>query len=164
MSKSAKERQSDYRKRQKLSGKKRVHSEEQKVRNRAHALNYKRKNIVRVKSYQAEFRRSTDGVLQRLFDAAKRRAKEAGLEFSIKRSDIFIPVLCPLLCIPVFVGDGKQGPNSPSIDRIDNSKGYVPGNVWIISQKANRIKSDATVEEISMLARNLSMLMAFRKI
>jgi hypothetical protein len=145
-------------------GHKRQYSEKQKAKRRGTSLEWKKKNVAYVKKYQAVLNKSEKGVLQRLFDTAKRRAKETGLEFSIKRSELCLPVLCPLLCIPVFVGNGKQGPNSPSVDRIDNSKGYVPGNVWIISQKANRIKSDATVEEISMLARNLSMLMAFRKI
>ena len=46
-------------------------------------------------------------------------------------------------------------PNSYSLDRIDSSKGYIPGNVWVISRRANAIKSDATLEELELLVKNL---------
>jgi len=42
---------------------------------------------------------------------------------------------------------------APSIDRVDNSKGYVPGNVRIISWRANRLKNDATVEEMELIIK-----------
>lgn len=45
--------------------------------------------------------------------------------------------------------------NSASIDRIDNDKRYVKGNVWIISTKANRIKSNATLAELELLVSKL---------
>ena len=41
---------------------------------------------------------------------------------------------------------------SPSLDRIDNSKGYIKGNVAVISNKANKYKSDMTIENIEKLA------------
>jgi hypothetical protein len=93
-----------------------------------------------------------------LWVEAKRRAKSKDMEFSISFEDIIIPELCPLLGIPLRSGRGKGiGPtdNAPSLDRINQSRGYVKGNVWVISNRANRLKSDASLEELELLARNL---------
>jgi hypothetical protein len=45
--------------------------------------------------------------------------------------------------------------NSPSLDRKTPELGYVRGNVAFISTKANRIKSNATTEEIFAVAKYL---------
>ena len=55
--------------------------------------------------------------------------------------------VCPILGIPLIVAKGKMTDNSPSVDRIDPSKGYVPGNVVVISNRANMIKNCGTLEE-----------------
>lgn len=103
---------------------------------------------------------------QRIYDAAKARAKRRGLPFDIELSDVQIPTHCPVLGIPLrsVVGCGmgsiKARNNSPSIDRIDNNKGYVKGNTIIISMRANNLKSDGTLEEIFAIAdffRNYSV-------
>jgi hypothetical protein len=47
---------------------------------------------------------------------------------------------------------GKAVPNSPSIDRIDPERGYVKGNIKIISFRANQIKSDASHQELKLVA------------
>ncbi len=57
-------------------------------------------------------------------------------------------MICPVLGIKMEVGDKNRNVNSPSIDKIIPEKGYVPGNVIIVSMKANRIKADATPDEI----------------
>ena len=82
---------------------------------------------------------------------AKRRAKEKNLQFSITIDDITVPDICPVLGIPIFVGEGKSCPNSPSIDRIDNNKGYIKGNVVIVSLRANNLKSNASLEEMGKI-------------
>ena len=51
----------------------------------------------------------------------------------------------------VFGGTGSIKDNSASIDRFDTTAGYIKGNVWIISDKANRMKSNATIEEIKKI-------------
>ena len=92
-----------------------------------------------------------------LCSMAKRRAKEKGLEFNIDNTDIDIPILCPILGIPIvkiYTKGKSTGPtsNSPSLDRIDNSKGYVKDNVRVISHKANTMKHNATSSELIMFA------------
>ena len=90
-----------------------------------------------------------------MLDRSKSRAKRKGFEHSIELSDIVIPTHCPLLGIPLFKGIESVCPNSPTLDRIDSSQGYVKGNVWVISYKANTIKNNATVEELEAIAAKL---------
>jgi hypothetical protein len=59
--------------------------------------------------------------------------------------------VCPVLGLPLFPGRGQPTANSPSIDRVDPSLGYVRDNVWVISNRANMIKNDATLEELEAL-------------
>jgi hypothetical protein len=86
-----------------------------------------------------------------LLDHARQRAKRKGLEFSLRRVHIVIPPVCPVLGIPISKINGVTHHGSPSIDRIDNAKGYVPGNVRVISYRANSLKSNATPDEIRLV-------------
>lgn len=90
---------------------------------------------------------------------ARQRAKRLGLPCTITAADIQIPATCPVLGIPLAHQKGaKQSENSPTVDRIIPSKGYVPGNVIVVSLKANRIKNNASVDELVAVAefyRNL---------
>ena len=83
---------------------------------------------------------------KRLWNAAKSRANKKGHEFSIELSDVTVPTTCPVLGTPMA---------SPSLDRIDSSKGYVKGNVRVISKRANMLKNDATIEELTLVLRDL---------
>ena len=82
-------------------------------------------------------------------------AKARGLAFDLTIEDILIPKMCPLLGIEIRCGEGRVMPHSPTIDRIDSSKGYVRGNVWVVSARANTVKSDATLQELEMLVSAL---------
>lgn len=97
-------------------------------------------------------RRMADPCLQKL-RTAKYRAKVDGIEFSLLPSDVVIPETCPALGIKIQSGMGhgrsmRQKDMAPSIDRIDNTLGYVSGNVIVVSYRANRLKSDATIDEL----------------
>lgn len=88
-------------------------------------------------------------------------ARKKNIEFDLDIEDIIIPEYCPLLGIKLdFNADagGIAADNSTSADRIDSNKGYVKGNVWFISTKANRIKNNATLEELELLVDNLRKL------
>lgn len=75
---------------------------------------------------------------------ARQRAKRRKIEFSLTENDITIPSHCPVLGVKLkFNWSGLRSgyfPDSPSIDRIDNTKGYVKDNVRIISNRANNLK------------------------
>jgi hypothetical protein len=93
-----------------------------------------------------------------LYSAAKRRAKNKGLEFSIKITDIVVPDFCPLLGIPLskdLPGNRTLGSGSPTLDRKISTLGYTLNNIWVISFKANTMKSNASLEELELLTSNL---------
>jgi hypothetical protein len=89
-----------------------------------------------------------------MFHMAKRRALDAGLPFNIELSDVVIPSHCPMLLIPICRDNPVLMDNSPTLDKIDNAKGYVKGNIRVISCKANRSKSDLTLEEMKLMVQN----------
>lgn len=86
-----------------------------------------------------------------MFNSAKSRAKKLGREFTVKLEDLKIPEVCPIMGIPLFYQRGGRIPNSPSLDRVDNTKGYTPENTRVISWFANMRKGDLTVEQIDAL-------------
>ncbi len=79
---------------------------------------------------------------------ARARSKARGLEFSLNATDVSVPDVCPVLGVPLRVADGVADDSSPELDRINNERGYVPGNVVVVSRRANRIKNDSTLEEL----------------
>jgi wyosine [tRNA(Phe)-imidazoG37] synthetase (radical SAM superfamily) len=87
---------------------------------------------------------------------AKQRARQKGLPFDLKYTDFEIPECCPLLGIKLEWNTGEPKKFSPSLDRIVPSKGYVKDNVWVISTRANKIKNDASPEELLLLAKSLA--------
>lgn len=113
-----------------------------------------------------KYRKNGGKVLQ-LFLAAQDRARKKGLDFNITKDDIIIPKMCPILGIPIEAGNGRRCDvpkkdimlvgaknSSPSIDRIDNSKGYVKGNIRVISWRANYLKNNATLNELILLGED----------
>jgi hypothetical protein len=90
-------------------------------------------------------------VKARMISGARTRAQRNGLPFSLLPDDFEIPNECPVLGIPLFPSKGTMGANSPTLDKIIPTLGYVPGNVVVVSARANRLKSDATIEELRCL-------------
>lgn len=98
---------------------------------------------------------------KQIWHQARKRAAVKGFTFDITPEDIVIPKRCPILGIPLVLprerAEAATGfiDESPSLDRIDNEKGYVRGNVWVISWRANRIKGYATLKELEAVVRAL---------
>lgn len=122
---------------------------------RRNASRYREKHRDLVKQRTAEWRRTHPA--EYLFQLAKRRAKSRGIEFTITLVDVVIPEVCPVLGLPLDTKKpGKRGfplAGSPTLDRFDNAKGYVPGNVSVISWRANSLKKDANWQELEALVQ-----------
>lgn len=91
-----------------------------------------------------------DGGISYLYRTAKDRANRYGYEFSISTNDLNVPLVCPVLGIPLYFSKTRTD-NTPSVDRIDNTKGYIKGNVQVISWKANHLKRDLTIGDLHLL-------------
>jgi len=119
---------------------------------------------LRKDSFQDENTLSTrDGKIT-LLRKARKRAKDKNLDFDLEISDLHVPVSCPVLGIPLSPGVGKSHDGSPSIDRIDPTKGYTKRNTAVISHRANAIKSYGTAEEHRKIADWLkTMLLSSQK-
>ena len=87
-----------------------------------------------------------------LWYVARTRARQKKQDFDIEVSDIVIPKYCPILECELLKASGYS-PNSISLDRIDNNKGYVKGNVRVISRSANLMKSALTLEILEKLIK-----------
>lgn len=83
-----------------------------------------------------------------MLSSVKSNAKYRGISFSLKLEDINIPDVCPVLKCPIIREGGVKNMYSPSIDRLDNSKGYHKDNIQVVSRLANIMKNCSTSEEL----------------
>ena len=106
-----------------------------------------------------EVREFRQGLLRppwgRLHGHAQERARRKGVPFEITPEDIrsVWRDTCPVFGVSLTINKGCVGPTSYTLDRIEPAKGYVPGNIQILSHKANSMKRDATREELLQFAR-----------
>lgn len=70
------------------------------------------------------------------------------MTFNLTEKDIVIPDIRPVLGIPLVIGSRRMHDNSPSLDRWDNHEGYTVNNTRVISWRANKLKLDASVDEM----------------
>lgn len=106
-------------------------------------------------SYSAGWRR--ENPVKTLLQNARARSRKYGLAYDIDESDIVIPTHCPVLGIKLEKNI-KTSDSCATLDRMDNSKGYVKGNVKVISYRANSIKRNATVEEMEKILKYMKEL------
>lgn len=124
-------------------------------------LNNPEKRKQAVKKYKAAnpeqgYKYILDNYEWYLFNAIRNRCRILNIEFTLSLEDIKIPEKCPYLQVPLtrIRGKGRQDYN-PSTDRKDPTKGYISGNIEIISDKANRMKNNATQEELLVFAKSI---------
>ena len=89
-----------------------------------------------------------------LVKSARRRALRQQVPFDLDPARLSIPPVCPVLGIPLYrnVGGRTQHDSSPTLDRLKPELGYVHGNVVVVSERANRIRSNATPDELRKIA------------
>ena len=87
-------------------------------------------------------------------------ARKRNIEFDIDASDIPLPEKCPIFGVVLEKSSDRLSNNSPSVDRIDPSRGYVKGNVVVVSNKANSIKREATILELKAMVAFYEKLMS----
>jgi hypothetical protein len=89
--------------------------------------------------------------LGHLLRIAEKRARDQNIPFAITREDVTMPDKCPVFGTAWEWGVGKMGWRNryaPSLDKVKPRLGYVPGNVRVISTRANHLKNNASVSEI----------------
>jgi hypothetical protein len=90
---------------------------------------------------------------KKLLYAATKRSNRDGNDCTITIEDIKVPKHCPVLGLELrqAIGAGRLGflgnPNAPSLDRVDNTRGYVKDNICVISRKANVLKNQGDIKE-----------------
>jgi hypothetical protein len=132
-----------------LQRRREYHAKHKEIRNAKGRESYRKNRAARL-AYRREWLEN-NRELKLVLDA-RSRARKKGVPFSLTAADVVIPELCPVLGIPLVFGKGTVCPNSPSIDRIVPELGYVPGNVIVVSFRANVIKQNATPDEIARVA------------
>ena len=139
-------------------------SPEMKAKNSKSSKAWKKNNPTKAIEWRKEYinKKSTlgDVYIKHSISAALSRAKAKGytnydtkeklLEYLKKLGGV--PEYCPILGIKLVYGGGSSE-NSPSLDRIDVTKGYTVGNVWFISARANMIKNDASFKELQKFSK-----------
>lgn len=93
-------------------------------------------------------RKPSRNIISDMLKHAKYRARKKKIEFSLLKEDITIPKICPVLGIEIIPYSFY---NSPSLDRIDNKKGYTKENIIVVSFKANMLKGAASMEELEKI-------------
>lgn len=135
-------------------------SEEQKNRKKKNSNTWNKNNPTYYKEWHQSNRETRlaqaltyykNNLPRYLWRSAKQRANKQNKEFTISVDDIKIPTYCPILGIPLIINKKQHKFDSPSIDRIDNSKGYTKENIAVISYRANQLKSNGTLLELSAI-------------
>lgn len=127
------------------------------------SIQHYRKNLLKLsthfeeKTYDSEEERIKGYMIRNIKSSAKRR----GIVFDLHYTDLTLPKYCPLLGLELkYRGEVEfNSIDRATVDRIDNTKGYVEGNVWIISRLANSMKNEATLEQLETFANNVYKLL-----
>lgn len=114
-------------------------------------------NQLQINKTLNELKDAREKWIKTLLSKVAASSKYRGLSFNLIQEDIMLPEKCPVLGTPLcrFVATEPEDISLyrfvPTLDRIDNSKGYEPDNIEVMSWRANKLKNDATLEELVQL-------------
>ena len=126
---------------------------------------YRKDNKTKIAEYHATYNKKNYSTVNRrkrysknieveLCHAAKSRSKSKSLDFNITKDDIIIPIKCPVYGVDLDIHNKTY---APSLDRIDNTKGYIKGNIMVISNKANRLKNSGTIDDFEKILKYMKL-------
>lgn len=108
----------------------------------------KESNIIATNKYREKNKTNPQFIAREMCYRSRLRAKQLDIEFNLDADYVLsiwpIENRCPVFG-SVFVKDIKS--DCASLDRVDNTKGYIKGNVRVISWKANSLKSNGLLHE-----------------
>ena len=168
----AKYRQDNKEKRVEYDKKYRQNNKEKKVEydkkyrqdNKEKIAKYRQDNKEKIVESLKKYRQNNKEKL--IVRRAKTRANKNNVPFDIDEDYIkkIWPKhnICPIFKIKLEQSNLHTGDQSPSLDRIIPKLGYVKGNVQIMSSKANRIKNNATFEELIIIGKYYEKQLASR--
>ena len=95
--------------------------------------------------------------IKSLVRSARLRATKKNIPFDLHYRDLEMPTHCPLLGVPLVPKrvERKSIANAASLDRIIPELGYVKGNVWIISWRANQMKSNISIDDLVKFSKSI---------
>lgn len=114
-----------------------------------------RKRINLLTTAQEKFRLTKRGILYTLYDKTKNNATRRNIEFTITKEDIAKKLKkgkCEISGIKFVLNTLQKHPFKPSIDRINNLKGYTPDNIQIVCQIYNFAKNTFSNKDMEKLS------------
>lgn len=107
----------------------------------------------------------TDRIKGYMIRNSKFAAKRRNIQFDLTFQDFQLPEYCPLLNVKLTFGSESDGnhPTHASLDRIDNTKGYIKGNVIVLSRMANAMKNSADFIQLETFSSNISKIVNYYK-
>ena len=134
------------RNREAILAKRKADYENNKEKQLAYNKQWRQQNPERFQEYRKRWEKKSPTYI--MYHNAKRRAAECNIPFDLDWKSLEIPENCPILGIKLGTHTRES---TASLDRVIPSLGYVNSNVRIISMRANRLKNDATVEELQKI-------------
>ena len=94
--------------------------------------------------------------IRQIYNRLKASAKRRNIEFDLTIIELYnltYPITCPILGIPLKFNRGQIQDDSYTIDRVDSTKGYTIDNIQVISWRANRLKNNASLDELNKISK-----------